>query len=153
MPHLVLAICIFSSFAVILDSTGSQCQRVNVFIGGDSTTTRQWDIHVTQYTCAQEDEAGPPGCLQYHTGTTGLFKSFAYLTSNTAAATSTSTTHLQNQNYQVCIRRELNYCYICYASWNSIMTSSSFGLSIAAEDDQTSSINSNCITDYITVRL
>ena len=136
---------------MILDTAGSQCQVVNVLIGGSTTTSRQWDIHVTQYTCAQEDLAGPPGCLQYHTGVTGLFKSFGYLTSNSATATSSSTTHLQNQNYQVCIRRELSYCYICYASWNSIKASSSFGLSVAAEDMQTSSINSNCITDYITV--
>ena len=54
---------------MILDSQGTQCQRVNINVGASTTTTRSWDIYVTQYTCGQEDEAGPPGCLQYYTGT------------------------------------------------------------------------------------
>ena len=58
-----------------------------------------------QYTCGQEDMGGPPGCLQYYTGDTGLVKSFAYPTTNTAgAAQSISSTHLQNQNYQVYLK-------------------------------------------------
>ena len=61
-------------FSVILDSAGSDCQNVNFNIGGSTSTTRQWDIFVTQYTCGQEDLGGPPGCLQYYTGTTGLVK-------------------------------------------------------------------------------
>ena len=40
---------IFSIFIVILDSSGTECQTVNFYIGGISTTaTRQWDITVTQ---------------------------------------------------------------------------------------------------------
>ena len=54
---------------VILDSQGTQCHRVNINVGASTTTTRSWDIYVTQYNCGQEDEAGPPGCLQYYTGT------------------------------------------------------------------------------------
>ena len=88
-------------FVVILDSNGMDCQRANFYIGSTTTTTRSWDIYVTQYTCGQEDIAGPPGCLQYHTGSTGLVKAFGYGTSNTQTATSESTTHLQNQNYNV----------------------------------------------------
>ena len=53
---------------VILDTDGTQCQKANFLIGSSTTTTRSWDIYVTQYTCGQEDEAGPPGCLQYFTG-------------------------------------------------------------------------------------
>ena len=110
-----------------------------------------------QYTCGQEDEAGPPGCLQYYTGTIGLFKNFGYPTTNTkatAAGTAESTTHLQNQNYQICIRRESGYCYICYAPWNSIQGGESFGLSINAADDMDHSVtNTYCITDYITVSI
>ena len=59
---------------VIIDTNGQDCQRVNFNIGASTTTTRSWDIYVTQYTCQQEDVAGPPGCLQYYTGTTGLVK-------------------------------------------------------------------------------
>ena len=86
---------------MIIDSNGMDCQAASFFIGGSTSTTRSWDIYVTQYTCGQEDLAGPPGCLQYHTGSTGLVKTFGYGTSNTNAATATSTTHLQNQNYNV----------------------------------------------------
>ena len=42
--------------------------------GGSTSATPQWDIYVAQYTCGQEDVGGPPGCLQYYTGTTGLVK-------------------------------------------------------------------------------
>ena len=59
---------------MILDSAGIECQTVNFNIGSTTTTTRQWDIFVTQYTCGQEDLGGPPGCLQYYTGVTGLVK-------------------------------------------------------------------------------
>ena len=61
---------------MVLDSNGSGCQTVNFNIGASTTTTRSWDIYVTQYTCAQEDLGGPPGCLQYYTGKTGLIKKY-----------------------------------------------------------------------------
>ena len=54
---------------MILDSDGSQCQLVNFNIATATTSTRAWTILATQYTCAQMDEAGPPGCLQYYTQT------------------------------------------------------------------------------------
>ena len=66
---------------MIIDSSGTECQRVNFNIGDSTTTTRQWDIYVTQYTCGQEDQGGPPGCLQYYTGTTGLAKTLVCLLS------------------------------------------------------------------------
>ena len=136
---------------MILDSTGSACHNINFNIGASTGTTRSWDIYVTQYTCGQEDEAGPPGCLQYYTGTTGLVKTYAYGTSNTASSTSESTTHLQNQNYNVCVRREKGYCYICWAEWD---TDDSFGLSLS----DTAAIakagsGTDCTLDYVTVSL
>ena len=36
--------------AVIIDTTGLDCQRVNFNIGASTTTSRSWDIYVTQYT-------------------------------------------------------------------------------------------------------
>ena len=50
---------------MILDSNGSGCQEV-VFQLGGGTSTRKWDIHVTQYTCEEADNGsmgGPKGKL------------------------------------------------------------------------------------------
>merc|ERR1712029_1140889 len=137
------------------DSAGSDCQNVNFNIGGSTSTTRQWDIFVTQYTCGQEDLGGPPGCLQYYTGTTGVVTTFGYLSSNTATTTSSSTTHLQNQNYQVCVRRSSGMCYICWAAWDTDGTAASFtsfGLSLAIDADaDNSNQGTQCTTDYIVI--
>lgn len=80
--------------------------------------------------------------------------SFGYPSTNTATATPSTTSHLQNQNYEICIRRGKGYCYICYASWDSettISTQTSFGLSIALTDAVNSAHDSNCLTDYLTI--
>ena len=42
---------------MILDSH-NECHEVNFNIGGSTTTTRVWDIRVTQYACGNEDVAG-----------------------------------------------------------------------------------------------
>ena len=54
---------------MIVDSNGEECQEANFLIGTTTTTTRQWNIRVTQYNCGQEDSSGPPGCLQWYTQT------------------------------------------------------------------------------------
>ena len=54
------------------------CQEAVFYIGSSTTTTRSWDILVTQYACGDEDSAGPPGCLQYHTGTTGTIANYGF---------------------------------------------------------------------------
>ena len=136
--------------SVIID-VGEGCQMANFHIGSSTTTTRQWNIYVTQYTCGQEDLAGPPGCLQYHTGTTGLLKNFGYPSSNTASSTDVSTTHLQNQVYQICIRRESSYCYICYSAWHS-SPAGSFGLSIGPTAAIAKArVSTACIDDYVVI--
>ena len=43
---------------MVLDATSGQCQEANFQIAPSTTTTRQWDIKVTQYTCGEEDKAG-----------------------------------------------------------------------------------------------
>ena len=43
--------------SVILDAD-NECHKVNFNIGGSTTTSRKWDIRVTQYACGQEDVAG-----------------------------------------------------------------------------------------------
>ena len=45
-------------FSVVLDSNGDDCQMVNMHIGGATTTSRHWDIKVTQYNCGDEDMGG-----------------------------------------------------------------------------------------------
>ena len=56
---------------MIVDAS-DQCHRVNFDIGGSTTTTRSWDIKVTQYACGDYDnDGGWPGCLQYYTATAG----------------------------------------------------------------------------------
>lgn len=140
---------------MIIDSSGSQCQEVNFHIGASTSTTRSWDIYVTQYTCGQEDIAGPRGCLQYFTGTSGTVKSFNFNPSNTAAAAGTdaSTTHLQNQHYEICIRREAGYCYNCYIPFNAINGAASYGLGVATADNAIakSAQGTSCIGDYIVI--
>ena len=42
---------------VILDASSS-CHTVNFNIGGSTTTSRKWDIRVTQYACGDFDLAG-----------------------------------------------------------------------------------------------
>ena len=56
---------------VILDSNGRDCQISQFNIGTSTTSTRAWTIRVTQYTCAEEDVSGSPGCLQYYTAVAG----------------------------------------------------------------------------------
>ena len=73
---------------------------------------------------------------QYLTGTTGYVKSFNY----------DSGIHLADQQYTVCIRAELGYCSI---SWASVSTTS-FQLSgPAPASTQTATQGDTCTTDYI----
>ena len=43
---------------MVLDATDGECQEANFQIAPSTTTTRQWDIKVTQYACGEEDKAG-----------------------------------------------------------------------------------------------
>ena len=88
--------------------------------------------------------------------------SFGYPSANTATSTAATSTHLQNQNYQVCVRRSSGMCYICWAAWHTSTISaamiSSFGLSTVngdakgAEAGDNAETGSSCLTDYIIVR-
>ena len=63
---------------------------------------------MTQFSCGSES-GGPPGCLQYFTGASGVISSFNFPRDLTRAAT-----HLSNQFYTVCLRREEGMCSVCY---------------------------------------
>lgn len=139
---------------MIVDASDN-CHTVNINIGaGDTTTSRSWTIAVSQYTCAQEDLVGPSGCLQYHIGITGRILDYGKNTNVVAAQFSQTTTHLSNQNYEICIRREKEYCAICYLPSIVIGTgdnSATFGLSISKEITANSDVGSNCMGDHITI--
>jgi len=120
-----------------LDSDGSTCLK-NVFTFDGDSTTRAMDIMITQYDC-KSMLGGPPGCLQYFTGTTGTVSSFNY------DSTSTTKRHLSNQDYEMCFRRESGYCSICYIA-------TAFGLSLSLSDTAAQgAIVSNCQLDYLQI--
>ena len=125
MTHVWIS-CMFS---VVLDSDGSTCHSVQAIIDTSQSATRSLKIHVSQYTCQNPYSGGPPGCLQYHynsalaTTVAGAISNFGYDRSQTSVAT--TTTHLSNQNYNICIRRPAGCHAICYAPSITI----AFGLS------------------------
>merc|ERR1711971_816728 len=102
------------------------------------------------------------GCLQYFTGATGTIASFNFpMGSTTVAAT---VTHLNNQHYQACFRREVGRCAICYipsvtiatTAANVAATQSSFGISEdGSANAGTTALSetdaAKCTTDYVTI--
>lgn len=123
-----------------------------LFNWGSQAFARQYDIKITQYNC-QDEQGGPPGCLQYFTGNTGTFSSFNFQT--TKNAVTSSVTHLSNQCYSICFRRNQNKCALCVAPTinpagaSNVADQASFGLSAStpgtAENDVT------CSTDYLVI--
>ena len=63
---------------------------VAAFTFGTKSYARKYNIKVSQYQCGAE-AAGPPGCLQYFTGTSGAVANFNFPTGD--SATSTTSTH------------------------------------------------------------
>ena len=108
-----------------MDSDGKSCNNVNIVIGSSTTTTREWDIAVTQYSCVDttllENTAGPKGCLQYMTGDkdgAGRIDNFGSdITLTTFGA---SVTHLANQQYNICIRYYLQQAFLSTSKKNSL---------------------------------
>ena len=56
---------------------GSGCQSATFTLNDDTTTSRAWDIKITQFACGDIDSGGPPGCLQYYKETYGIMQRFA----------------------------------------------------------------------------
>jgi len=95
---------------MIVDTDGATCVTAAFSFGSD-TTTRNYRIHAIQYDRLNE-MGGPAGCLQFFTGATGTVNTFNW-------ATATTSTHLANQDYDVCVRRMADFCSIC---WSPITT-------------------------------
>jgi len=122
---------------MFLDSDGTNC-LTNVFTFDGDSTTRALDIMIKQYDCKGQ-LGGPPGCLQYFTGSTGTIKSFNYASSTNR--------HLSSQNYEICFRRESGSCSICFAA-----STTTFGLSVSPTADAAQAgITEKCITDYLVI--
>lgn len=142
---------------MIVDAN-SLCHKVNFNIGSSTATSRSWNIKVTQYACGSEFLGGPPQCLQYFTGKTGTISSYNFPT--TSSSVGATATHLNNQCYQICIRRESGICYICYtptiSTGPATTAQASFGLSISlpiAADGATATVSYDtyCSTDYLSI--
>ena len=43
-----------------MDVHNSECEEATFQIGPSTSTTRSWDIKVTQYACGEEDHGGEP---------------------------------------------------------------------------------------------
>ena len=83
--------------------------------------------------------SAPFGCLQYFTGASGTVTSYAYA----------SGTHLADQNYLNCIRREQGHCTI---SWSHAPDSFQLdGFAGAALADPTLNFGGACSRDYVLI--
>jgi len=141
-------------YHMIVDAS-AECVMAAFNIGGSTSTSRKWNIRVTQYACGDWDMSGWPGCLQYYTSTASTIQNFGFPTS--ATAVTSKVTHLSNQKYDICIRRASGYCYICYSpkyatASTSIAAQSSFGLSVSKKATTTQSMTGTlCTSDYLVI--
>jgi hypothetical protein len=123
------------------------CNQINIDIDtGTTSTTRKWQIKVTQYECGNL-MAPEQDCLQYHTASSGTIASFNWDTSSSTV--SASQYHLTSQYYDICIRRARSYCSVCYSpeiSSTTTGTAASFGISAGSvAATQTNAIGSICV--------
>merc|ERR1719330_1333988 len=141
------------------DRGGNTCHTALFNIGGTTSTSRSWNILITQYACGDTDNSGWPGCLQYYTATSSNIQNFGF--PPTITAVTSAVTHLSNQHYDICIRRASGYCYICYnptiivtgiAIGTPITAQISFGLSIGGIAASPSAlISADCTQDWIEI--
>jgi len=137
---------------MILDTDGTACVKA-VFSYGSATTSRTYEIHVTQYD-SRNTMGGPTGCLQYYTSNTGTISSFNFGGAVQSSGGALGNPHLANQDYTVCIRNNADKCLICYAEIigyaSPAASQNSFGLSVTSTaKKQQADVGTNCKTDYI----
>jgi len=139
-------ICGYNTGQHMYVPASSSCNTLNINIDtGTTTTTRKWQIKITQYECTNQ-RAPEQDCLQYFTAEKGTIASFNWDTS--ASSVATTQTHLSNQKYSICFRRQRNYCSICFSPQilsTTDGTASSYGLSAGSvAATQTSAIDGFC---------
>jgi len=107
---------------MIVDTDGTECVTA-LFSYGLDAVSRAYTIHVTQYDRTNE-MGGPRGCLQFYTGLTGTVSTFNW-------QTPTTSTHLANQHYDVCVRKQIDRCVICWSPITSGDSSITSGAAMA----------------------
>jgi len=124
---------------MVADTDGTECVKAIFSFAPGGGTSRNYRIHVLQFD-QFNDMGGPAGCLQYFTGQMGMVNTFNW---NGIGAS----THLANQNYQVCIRQRIDACRICWSPVNAvgmegtIAIAGAFGISNADAPDETTPVN------------
>ena len=139
-------ICGYNTGQHMFVPASDSCNTINIDIDtGTTTTTRKWQIKVTQYECGNQ-MAPEMDCLQYFTAQTGTIATFNWDTSSTSVAS--TQVHLSNQYYDICIRRQRSYCSLCLSPQiisTAADTASSYGLGSSSDDSATkSSFGSTC---------
>jgi len=155
-------ICGYNTGQHMFVPASSSCNTITLNIDTGTTTTRKWQFKITQYECTSK-LIPQEGCLQYFTGLSGQFASFNFDTS--ATTVSLTGTHLQNQYYSVCWRRERGYCSLCFSVAISAAAAAVTSFGVSASSSATilqSNVDSTCaltaagtlgpaLTDFIDV--
>merc|ERR1719288_227261 len=124
-------ICGYNTGQHMFVPASDSCNQINIDIDtGSTSTTRKWQIKVTQYECGNM-MAPEQDCLQYLTASSGTIASYNF---DTTASGSVATTqyHLSNQYYNICIRRARGYCSLCFSpeiTSTTTTNAASFGIS------------------------
>jgi len=143
-------VCGYNTGQHMFVPASDECNKISIDIDtGNTGTSRQWEIKVTQYEC---DELIAPklDCLQYHTSPSGTIASFNYDTSSTAAIP--TTIHLAHQDYDICVRRESGKCALCLdvVISKTGTTASSFGIGTSSVGPAETSTTSESATKTCT---
>jgi len=130
---------------VSLGTASSDSATLAFGFTGDSTS-RKWDMKISQIECGSIDAPTDPSCLQYYTGLSGTIKTFNFL--------DTSTTHLGSQDYSVCFRKEQGYCCIQYTECTA--ETGPFSLYVSETGTVDAQVSqkegaTSCTEDYITI--
>jgi len=142
---------------MVADTDGTECVKAIFSFAPGGGTSRNYRIHVLQYD-QFNDMGGPAGCLQYFTGQMGMVNTFNW---NGIGAS----THLANQNYQVCVRQRIDACRICWAPVGvpgTIAIAGSFGVSNAVtgaadmpeagQGNECAAVADTTSGDFVTIR-
>merc|ERR1712176_1664613 len=124
-------ICGYNTGQHMFVPASDSCNQINIDIDtGSTSTTRKWQIKVTQYECGNM-MAPEQDCLQYLTASTGTIASFAFDTTQSTTVAATQY-HLSSQYYDIWIRRARGYCSLCFTPEVTSTTTTnvaSFGIS------------------------
>jgi len=128
-------ICGYNTGQHMFVPASAACNTINIDVDtGTTTTTRKWQIKVTQFECGNQ-MAPEMDCLQYFTAQTGTIATFNWDT--TATTVASTQVHLSNQYYDICFRRVRSYCSLCLSpqiSSTIAKIASSYGLSTGSTE-------------------